>query len=288
MTRATVRWNDAIAVVYLQGSMKKPVRRRRLPWLVAHRGAMDEAPENTQSAFDRALTYAIDGIELDVQMTKDGELVVYHDEDLARISGTKQAIADVNHDDLRRLDWGGWFAEPFRGEALPTLQETLDRLATRTRLLIEIKSFEKDRRTGRSLDIAARVLELLDERIRREHDENIFILSFDPQLLLHASMTTPRWRYVLNTENPSAALADPDELRERLYACCASVSRLERPIVDAWHKAGHAAMTYSCNTPGDVDRAIQIGCDVAMTDRPGWMVRYLGGQISTRAKSTDR
>ncbi len=264
------------------------MRRRRVPWIVAHRGAMDEAPENTISAFDRAVTYAIDGIELDVQLTSDGELVVYHDEDLERISGTKQAIADIDHDDLRRLDWGGWFAEAFRGETLPTLQETLDRFATRTRLLIEIKSFENDRRTGRSLDIAARVLELLNERIRPKHDENIFILSFDSQLLLHASTTTPRWRYVLNIENPSAALADQDELREHLYACCASVSRLERPIVDAWRKAGHTAMTYSCNTPGDVDRAMQIGCDVVMTDRPGWMVGFLGGRTSTRAKSTGR
>jgi glycerophosphoryl diester phosphodiesterase len=266
--------------------MKK--HKRKGPWIVAHRGAMDEAPENTRSAFDRALAHPIDGIELDVQMTKDGELVLYHDENLARMKRANRRIADLDHEELRRLDWGGWFSNDFQGESLPTLTDTLDRFASRTRLLIEIKSFDDDQRSGRSLDITARVLQLLDQRVSTTFADNIFILSFDPGILRRASESTSRRRCVFNVQDPAAAMRDAGELFPRLYACCASIHRLEPPVVESWREHGKAIMTYSCNTPGEVERALGLGCDVVMTDRPRWIFPYLAQRTSKRAESPDR
>ena len=66
--------------------------------IVAHRGAMDEAPENTASAFEAALSHPIDGIEFDVQMTEDGKLVLYHDDNLKRITGESRPISDYEYE----------------------------------------------------------------------------------------------------------------------------------------------------------------------------------------------
>ena len=262
--------------------MKKPNDETGFPWLVAHRGAMDEAPENTRSAFDAALTHGIEGIEFDVQMTRDSALVLFHDHDLKKISGRRESIGECDYQDLRRLDWGAWYSDAYRGEGLLSLEKAVDLYVHKTRLLIEIKSFDEDRRTGRSLELTARVTDLLDERIAAEHRENIFILSFDPGVLSYAHRRSQQPRkLVLNTNTPNDPLDDP-ELADCLYAYSASISRLEPPITRHWHESGKTIMTWNCNTPKAVDRARSLGCDVIMTDKPGWIVEYLKSGNSDR------
>ena len=114
------------------------------PWIIAHRGARDEAPENTCSAFERALTYPIDGIELDVQMSRDGLVVVYHDWTIRRLARRGRYVFALDREELAALDWGAWFHPDFAGEPMPTLGGILSRLGPRTRWLIEIKSHPAD------------------------------------------------------------------------------------------------------------------------------------------------
>lgn len=243
---------------------------------------MNEAPENTRSAFDAALAHEIDGIELDVQMTRDSALVLYHDHDLRKISGRLESIGECDYKNLRRLDWGGWHSDVFRGEGLLSLDKVVDLYARRTRLLIEIKSFEEDQRTGRSLELTARVTDLLDDRVTEAHEDNIFILSFDPGVLNYARRRSERpWKLVLNTNTPRDPLSDP-ELAGHLFAYSASIARLDHSITRRWRESGKTIMTYTCNTPAAVDRAYDLGCDVIMTDRPGWIVEYLKSGNSDR------
>jgi glycerophosphoryl diester phosphodiesterase len=255
--------------------MKKTKDETGFPWLVAHRGAMDEAPENTRSAFDAALAHKIDGLELDVQMTRDSALVLYHDHDLKKICGGREPIAERDYGDLRRLDWGGWHSDAFRGEKLLSLEKAVDLYVNRTRLLIEIKSFEEDQRTGRSLELTARVMDLLDDRVPAAHQNNIFILSFDPGVLSYARRRSQRpWKLVLNTNTPHEP-RDDSGLVNHLYAYSASIARLEPSITKRWHDSGKTVMTWTCNTTDAVGRAHDLECDVIMTDRPRWIVEYL-------------
>jgi glycerophosphoryl diester phosphodiesterase len=245
------------------------------PWIIAHRGAMDEAPENTRSAFDAALAHEIDGVELDVQMTRDGKLVLFHDRDLRKIGDRRESIGQCDYEDLRRLDWGAWHSDAFRGERLLSLPETLDLYAHRTRLLVEIKSFEEDRRAGRSLELTARVVDLLDECVEEVDNDNIFILSFDAAVLDYARRRSQRsWKLVLNTNSPLKPLDDV-ELGGHLFAYSAPIERLEPAIAERWREAGARIMTWTCNSPHAVDRALDVGCDAIMSDRPGWIVEYL-------------
>ena len=121
------------------------------PRTVAHRGASAYAPENTLAGVDKADQLNIDWVENDVQRTKDGELVVVHDETLDRTTDVRQVfpdrapwkVGDFTVEELAQLDAGSWFAPEFAGERVPTLKSFLDRISENDqKLLLEIKKPE--------------------------------------------------------------------------------------------------------------------------------------------------
>ncbi len=101
----------------------------RKPRIIAHRGASSAAPENTLAAFRLAVESGADGIEFDVQLSRDGVPVVIHDADLVRTAGMNKLVADMTAAELGRVDNGSRFDAKFAGEYVPTLEETLDALA---------------------------------------------------------------------------------------------------------------------------------------------------------------
>lgn len=109
--------------------------------IIAHRGAMGTHPENTMPAFLEAYRVGADGIELDVQMTKDGALVIIHDERIDRTSNGKGWVKDFTLEELRQLDFGIHFSDAFAGTKIPTLEEVLDWVtATPLGIHIELKN----------------------------------------------------------------------------------------------------------------------------------------------------
>jgi len=107
----------------------------RKPIIVGHRGAAGLAPENTLAAFRTAADLGIDGVEFDVQRTRDGHLVVFHDETVERVTDGQGSIATMTLAEVKTLDAGNKFDPRFRGERIPTLAETLAFLK-QTELLI--------------------------------------------------------------------------------------------------------------------------------------------------------
>jgi len=101
--------------------------------IIAHRGASAVRPENTLAAFEEAIRIGVDGIELDVHRTRDGTLVVLHD-DLVQLDGEWRYVGELSFDELRRLDLGA-------GERAPGLDEVIEQLRGRCPLMIEIKAF---------------------------------------------------------------------------------------------------------------------------------------------------
>lgn len=96
--------------------------------IYAHRGASGTAPENTMAAFRKAVQIGSQGIECDVQMSKDGKLVICHDELVNRTTNGKGFIKDLSYKEIRLLDAGSWFAPSFAGERIPLLEELLELL----------------------------------------------------------------------------------------------------------------------------------------------------------------
>jgi len=254
--------------------MKHNIDATRTPWIIAHRGGRLDAPENTRAAFEAALDHPIDGLELDIQMTKDGVAVLHHDGNLQKINGDRRRISDFDYEELTGLDWGGWYAGAFAGERIVTLEELLRLYAGRTRLLVEIKSFLRDRRKGRSFDLTREVLSVVHQQIPPPRDQRIFILSFDLDVLDYAHQMDPGWKYVWNLPGSVPAVSSL-RIPDYLHALCLPVHRLSTAFVNDLHRRGKRVMTYSCNSPRQVDKAWAANADVIMTDRPGWICDYI-------------
>lgn len=155
-----------------------------LPLIIAHRGHVSAAPENTMSAFHGALAAGADGIELDVRLTRDRQLVVFHDRRLDRTSNGRGLVDHHNLADIRSLDVGSWFGQQFKGEAAPTLDQVFETLPHDYLINVEMKVVIR----GMKL-IAHRVAETVR---RHQRWESTLVASFNPIALFHLRRMEPR------------------------------------------------------------------------------------------------
>lgn len=129
-----MRWfaTVALAVLLTQQTVGTPL-------MVAHRGASAAAPENTLPAFELAWELGADAIEGDFHLTKDGEIVCFHDEDTMGMTGTKTVIAETTLAELREMDVGGWKGDSWKDTPMPTLPEVLATVPDGKKIYVEIK-----------------------------------------------------------------------------------------------------------------------------------------------------
>lgn len=242
------------------------------PWIVAHRGAMAEAPENTISAFDRALHHGADGIEFDVQASRDGVPVIFHDQRLKKINRSNQPVCAYAYAALSKMDWGAWFSKDFRGEPIPALEAVLSRYAGKTRLLAEIKPVAPDECSLSGEKLAERVTESIRANVPEKFLDQVMILSFNAAILEAAARQTPELTYGQNLETDRLEL-------QALPACVKAVSLPFRKMTERFavrcHERGLRVMTYSCNSPNQAKKAMHMGVDVIMTDDPGRVCPYI-------------
>ena len=127
--------------------------------LTAHRGASTSAPENTMPAMEAAVDQMADFAELDVQETRDGALVLFHDSTLERIDGTRRTIRSLSWDELQQVDAGGWYSEQYSGTRIPKLEDVIEYVRGRMMLNIEIKY------AGASSDLPEKVVDCIRRMI---------------------------------------------------------------------------------------------------------------------------
>ncbi|MHB0868754.1 MAG: glycerophosphodiester phosphodiesterase [Chloroflexota bacterium] len=156
---------------------------RGRPWIIGHRGASGEAPENTLAAFRLALEQGADLIETDVHLTSDGVPVLVHDHSVDRTTNGRGLVAQMTLAQIKALDAGSWFAPEHAGERILTLDELLEWAAGKTPVSIEIKN-------GPIYypEIEDRVVDTL-----RRHDmvRTAIVISFDHSVLLRAKQRCP-------------------------------------------------------------------------------------------------
>jgi glycerophosphoryl diester phosphodiesterase len=154
--------------------------------VIAHRGASGYAPENTMAAFKKALELKADYIELDVQMTKDGELVVIHDTNVSRTTNSEGEVKDFTYQELKKLDAGKWFHMKFSGQRIPSLQEVISEFHGKLKLLIEIKN----------PNLYPNIAEVLANELKKNNLHNlenneVIVQSFDFELLQRFNKFVP-------------------------------------------------------------------------------------------------
>lgn len=142
--------------------------------VVAHRGASGHAPENTMSAFNKAVELEADYIELDLQMTKDGKLVVIHDPTVDRTTNGTGEVKEFTYEELRKLDAGSWYHKKFSEQKVPSLEEVLLTFKGKIGLLIEVKN------PGLYDDLHVKLAEELNIfRKEKFENEEVIVQSFD-------------------------------------------------------------------------------------------------------------
>lgn len=239
---------------------------RLRPLVVGHRGASAYAPENTLASFELALEQGADLVELDVHLSKDGQVVVIHDERLERTTDGHGLVGEHTLAELERLDAGRWFDPRFAGQRLPALDEVLAWAAGRTRLAIEIKNAPIF-----YAGIEEKIVRLLEQHGMREH---ALVISFDHHAL----------RRVRDL--------DPDLITGAIYACrpaeplqlaSAAGAQVLEPHwafvtpedVAAAHAAGLWVSTWTVDEPDAFRRLIAWGVDGIATNHPDRLVQTI-------------
>lgn len=123
-------------------SLKRYIFNHKL-LLVAHRGSSGTAPENTLAAYRKALELEVPAIEIDIHLTKDAQIVAFHDDHLGRTANGSKSISESTLEELRQLEVGSWFSEEFKSERIPTLDEIIQLVKDKSYLIIELKPFPK-------------------------------------------------------------------------------------------------------------------------------------------------
>lgn len=252
--------------------MKHPIQ------LVAHRGGSHLAPQNTLAAFRNALKFPIDAIELDVHMSRDGHVIVFHDYTVEKLTNGEGNILDLDFDFLRSLNAaahfpGGW-PEP---QQIPTLSEVLSLAKGRAQVYIEIKPSKRDGVFGRYPNIVETVVE--EVRAAALLDQ-VLIISFDWQVLPHVKTLAPSLK---TGALVSTDVWDPHEKRaismltERVAALGCDWINMNSKLFtgempEIIHQSGFKLGVWTVNTLSAMRRFANAGVDSLTSDRPDLFV----------------
>lgn len=230
--------------------------------ITSHRGDSKSAPENTLEAIDKALATNADFVEIDVQLTKDGQVVLMHDDTLARTARQKGGICDYTLEQLENFDVGSWFSKEYAGAKIPTLREVLELCKGRMKLNIEIKT------NKRTPDLESKLVELIEEYdfTRQCVVTSVYKKSLKKVKALNKEIRTgyilssAYGRYYLDKE------IDFFSMRKNLIS--------ER-VVRMSHKYGKEVCVWTVNSKEDAIVLTQLGVDNLITDRPVYIRNVL-------------
>lgn len=222
--------------------------------VLAHRGASVAAPENTLAAFRLAAEQASDFVELDVQESADGEVLVVHDSDLMRVGRSPLKIWEAAAADLRAVDIGSSRAPQFSGERVPTLAEVLAVCKGRVRVVVELKSY------GHAQRLEERVVEIVEAAGMER--ETIF-MSLEHSMAQRLKELRPSWRVGVLV---AKAIGDLTTLRADFLAVEKGLA--SRTFVRQAHQAGQEVYVWTVNDPALMFQLMSKGVDGLITDRP--------------------
>jgi len=238
---------------------------------IAHRGASRDAPENTLAAVKEAWKQGADAAEVDLRVTRDGSIVVFHDDDLLRICNDPSPVASLAARELARFDAGAHKGPAWKGEPILFLETLLLSLPPGKSLFLEIKC-------------GPEILPLLKEAFTRTRvpADRLRLLCFDLEVLIQAKEVVPAaarlWLLDPDWEaraNPWHAGADAVFRAARragaegldLNACPA----LDRAFAAALQSEGLSLYVWTVNDPGEARRCAALGARGITTDRPAWL-----------------
>ena len=253
--------------------------------IIAHRGSSMAAPENTLAAVEQALLEGADYVELDVRLTADDQVVLFHDRSLARLTGDPRDLGTLTRAELGGFDVGSWFGDAFQGEGIPGLDEALAAVRGRGALMIDMKPDP-----GRELALAEGVIAALREEaaLRRAcHDEAAApeaAACGDPEVIGETRLATmsPALAREIKEREPTlrvtllAQLILPGTLDRRGFdALGLRHNRLTDNEIRLARGYGYEIHAWTINDRARMSQLIDLGVDAIITDRPALLAELL-------------
>lgn len=237
--------------------------------ITAHRGSSRTAPENTIPAIEAAVEEMADSVEIDVQMTADGVVVLGHDASLKRVAGVNRSIASMTFEELEKLDVGSWFSSEYAGTRIPSLSEVLELCSQKISLNIEIKY------VGKNSELPEKTAEMV-----REYgmENQCVITSTNLSYLKRVKEALPEIRtgYII-----SAAYGNFYSSEDVDFISIRS-GFVTSALMQNAHEQGKAVYAWTVNTKSELERLTLLGVDGIITDRP-----VLAREIVYREEATE-
>jgi glycerophosphoryl diester phosphodiesterase len=249
---------------------------------VAHRGASSEVAENTLAAVRRAIAHDADLVEVDVQRTRDGALVLLHDTTLVRTTDVRRVfpdrapwrVGDFTYDEIRRLDAGSWRSAAFAGEHVPTLADAVEVVRhSGTGLLVELKA--PALYPGIAADVCADLRE--SGYLATAPAGRLVLQSFDVEVARELKDLEPTVLVGVLGSPSRAALPGIARWADQVNPSHLAV---DASYVDLVHRLGMGCLVWTVNRGSAMRRALRIGVDGVITNRPQALGRILEGRAA--------
>lgn len=230
--------------------------------ICSHRGNSYEAPENTLPAIEKAIDSTADYVEIDVQETKDGEIILMHDLSVYRTTGVRKKVYELTYEEINGLDVGAWFSEEYKNTPVPTLREVLELCKGKIKLNIEIKAHKN------MPDLEKKVAELIEEYdlIRQSVVTSVYkdslkkIKKYNKDIVTGYILSSAYGRYYLDKEIDFLSMRS---------------SFVNERVIRLAHKNGKEVCVWTVNSKREAIRMSQLGVDNIITDRPSYIRQVL-------------
>jgi glycerophosphoryl diester phosphodiesterase len=236
--------------------------------IFAHRGGNREAgaiAENTRAAFNYALSYPIDGIETDVQLSLDEVPVLWHDWHLGKLGHPGKCIDDFNFEQLAKMDFSGYCSPDTLSEAALSLKEFIDSYRGRCGLNIELKSHDGESQQR----LECKILQTL-AIIGTLDADGVFMSSFSLPALIFAhqhAFKLPLY-YLLSDNHTQADIEQFMQEHSFLAGFCLPIHIHDNSIAKLLHDNGKGVVVYTCNSVEEIQKALDLKVNILITDYP--------------------
>lgn len=238
--------------------------------VIAHRGFSGIAPENTLLSFEKSIDAGVDFIELDVRLSKDGHVVVIHDDTVNRTTNGKGNVADFMLKELKEFDAGSWYHKSFSSQKIPTLDEVFKLTGDRVLINIELKATNLGKNYD-SKDLADITLNIVR---KAEMLNKVLFSSFDESTLERITERSPEARVALLYNKPWNHPGDVTSGKKfKILNCRKSVLNAQN-ILNA-HSKGVIINVYTVNTEEEMKKFIEWKVDGIITDYPDILINIL-------------
>lgn len=260
----------------MEHAATKEARRREggRTLVFAHRGACRVAPENTLPAFEAAVRLGADGVELDVQYSSDGHLMVFHNPTLDKTTDGKGRLTAHTLAELRALDAGRWFDAKYAGTRIPVLDEVLTLLKGKLLVNIELKA------------LSAATVRMGDDVVRavRAHGmaDQVVLSSFNPMALRYAKRTAPEIEagLLLAPDLPGWTRWGPTLRHSRADGLHPELVMVDESYMARARRLGMPVRVWTVNEEADMRRMMALGVDAIITDVPDRLAALIGERRS--------